>query len=196
MHVLIILAHPDPHSLTTHVAREIAARLAPFHTTEIADLSAEGFSPTFTLEDAEAYRTAGPVPLDVQQEQSRLERATAVVFVHPIYWWGLPALLKGWVERVFTNGWAYGGAAESKVNALRGKQFHLVGLGASGLDIYERHGYLNALRTQIEHGIFEYCAAPVTSSRILFEAEGIENAQLLQFVDATASDIVAGLAQS
>jgi NAD(P)H dehydrogenase (quinone) len=198
MHVLVVLTHPDQQSLTAYMAREIAVRLAPPHTVEMADLSAEGFAPAFTLEDAQAYRTAGTVPVDVQQEQERISRADAVVLVYPIYWWGLPAMLKGWIERVFSNGWAYGGsgAGDPGGTALHGKQIHLVGLGASGAGTYERHGYLSSMHAAIEHGIFEYCGAPVASSRILHEAESSARAPLSEFLYATASDILSGLARN
>ena len=196
MHVLVVLTHPDPESLTAQIARWITAKLAPVHTVELADLSAEGFAPAFTLEDVQAYRLEGPVPDDVRREQARVSRADAIVFVHPIYWWGVPAMLKGWIERVFSNGWAWGtGSADGpQGKALLGKQIHLVGLGASGEGTYERHGYLDAMHTAVEHGVFDYCSAPVTSSRILHEAEGDVQDRLPNFLDATARDIMVALA--
>lgn len=192
MDVLIVFTHPDPLSLTASVAREIAARLAPEHTAVVADLSAERFSPTFTMEDIQAYRTAGTVPADVQCEQARVSRADSIVFVHPIYWWGAPALLKGWFERVLSNGWAYGSAGQDgpRAAALQGKQVHLVGLGASGSGTYERHGYAAAMRTVTDHGIFDYCLSPVTSSRIFHHSEGDNlHERLPAFLASTVNDI-------
>ena len=196
MNVLIVFTHPDPNSLTASVARGIAARLAPHHTAVVADLSAERFSPTFTMEDLQAYRTAGKVPADVQREQARLIQADSIVFVHPIYWWGAPALLKGWFERVLSNGWAYGSAVQDgpRSAALRDKQVHLVGLGASGASTYERHGYRTAMHTVTDHGVFEYCLVPVASSRILHQSEsGDLEERLAEFLASTVSDIRNGL---
>ncbi|MFE4542697.1 NAD(P)H-dependent oxidoreductase [Arthrobacter sp. NPDC056727] len=194
MHVLIVLTHPDPGSLTTSVAQEIAHRLSSSHTVEVADLSSEGFAPAFTMEDLRAYRLEAPLPADVQREQERVNRADAIVFVYPIYWWGIPSLLKGWIERVFSNGWAWGAGNDDgpQGKALAGKRMHLVGLGASSLDRYERRGFLNAMHTSINEGTFEYCSAPVTSSRILHGSEG-DVSDRAAFVDSAVSDILQSL---
>jgi putative NADPH-quinone reductase len=50
--------------------------------------------------------TRATPPADVLAEQARIDRADALVLVFPIYWWSLPGLLKGWIDRVFVNGWA------------------------------------------------------------------------------------------
>jgi NAD(P)H dehydrogenase (quinone) len=199
MDVLVVFAHPDPGSLTASVARTIAARLEPEHTVVVADLSAEGFSPAFTTEDLQAYRTAGDVPGDVRAEQERVDRADCVVFVHPIHWWGAPALLKGWFDRVFSHGWAYGSTQHdgSPAAALSGKRIHLVGLGASGVGTYDRHGYAAGMRTAIDHGIFNYCHAPVASSRILHCTEDDDlEARLPEFLGSTVSDIRQSMEES
>ncbi|MFE7423461.1 NAD(P)H-dependent oxidoreductase [Rhodococcus sp. NPDC057529] len=188
MHVLVVLTHPDSESLTTSVARDITARLSSAHSVEVADLSAEGFAPAFTLGDVQAYRREAPVPDDVKREQDRISRADAIVFVYPIYWWGIPSLLKGWIERVFSIGWAWG----PEGTALLGKKIHLIGLGASGLDRYESRGFLDAMHTSINEGTFGYCSAPVTSSRILHGSEG-DVSDRADFVDAAANDILQSL---
>ncbi|WP_447532147.1 NAD(P)H-dependent oxidoreductase, partial [Pseudomonas aeruginosa] len=50
--------------------------------------------------------TASPPPY-VLVEQARIHPADTLVLVYPIYWWSMPALLKGWIVRVFSNGWAF-----------------------------------------------------------------------------------------
>lgn len=194
MHVLIVLTHPDPESLTASVARDIAEGLSHTHSVEMADLSSEGFAPAFTMEDLRAYRLEAPLPADVEQEQDRVNRADAIVFVYPIYWWGIPSLLKGWIERVFSNGWAWGTGNEDDAQgkALAGKRIHLVGLGASNLERYERRGFLDAMHTSINEGTFGYCSAPVTSSRILHGSEG-DGSHHVEFVDSAVSDILQSL---
>lgn len=191
MHILIVFTHPSAGSLTAFVVREIADALAAEHSVVVADLAAEQFSPAFSVEDVEAYRTIGAPPDDVRFEQERVSLADSIVFVYPVYWWGTPALLKGWIERVFTNGWAYGSTADGRrATALRGKRIHLVGIGASGSGTYSRRGYLAAMRTTLEHGVFEYCDAPVSSSRILHHSErGDLEERLTEFLAATVGDI-------
>ena len=173
MHALIVVAHHDPQSLTHSLAVQVAAGLsASGHTFEIADLAAEGFDPRYSAADQRVHRTCAEPPADVLAEQARIDRADALVLVFPIYWWSLPGLLKGWVDRVFVNGWAIDyGPDTPVVKKLRHLQVHLLALGAADQSAFERHGYAKAMHTQIDYGIFDYCGAKVLTSALLLESE-------------------------
>jgi len=174
MHALIVVSHPDPHSLTHAVARSFAQGVEELglHTTELADIAAEGFQPAFNSGDRATFLLEASAQSDVLREQARIDRADALVLVYPVYWWSFPGQLKGWIDRVFSNGWAYSqtpqGAIEKRLGRL---DVHLVGLGAADGGTYERHGYDKALRTQVDHGIFDYCGAKVVTSEILYGME-------------------------
>ncbi|MEX0760706.1 MAG: NAD(P)H-dependent oxidoreductase [Tistlia sp.] len=177
MHALIVVAHPDPQSRTSRVAAGLAEGLRQSgqagekHSAEIADLAAEGFDPRFTAADLAAFRLEAPVPADVLAEQARIERADALVLVYPVYWWSMPGQLKGWIDRVFTNGWAYDELPEGGLAKRLGHlPVHLVAIGAADLRTYARHGYYGAMRTQIDHGIFDYCGAGVATSELLVDS--------------------------
>lgn len=169
MHALIVVAHPDPHSLTHALASEVAAGAREAgHSAEIADLHAEGFDPRFTRRDHAVHLLHDPSPADVLAEQARIDRADVLVLAYPVYWWSFPALMKGWIDRVFINGWAYdevGGAAT--VKKLGHLPVVLMAVGGAGERTYARHGYRAAMQTQIEHGIFGYCGARVVRSELL-----------------------------
>ena len=173
MHALIVVAHHDPQSLTHSLAAQVAAGLsASGHTFEIADLAAEGFDPRYNAADQRVHRTCAEPPADVVAEQARIDRADALVLVFPIYWWSLPGLLKGWIDRVFVNGWAIDyGPDTPVVKKLRHLQVHLLALGAADQSAFERHGYAKAMHTQIDYGIFDYCGAQVLTSALLLESE-------------------------
>lgn len=173
MHALIVVAHHDPQSLTHGVAAQVAAGLtASGHTVEIADLSAEGFDPRYTAADHQVHRNRATPAADVLAEQARIDRADALVLVFPIYWWSLPGLLKGWIDRVFVNGWAIDyGPDTPVVKKLGHLQVHLLALGAADDDAFDRHGYAKAMRTQIDYGIFDYCGAQVVTSKLLLDTE-------------------------
>jgi len=173
MHALIVVAHHDPQSLTHGLAAQVAAGLsASGHTFEIADLAAEVFDPRYSAADQRVHRTRAAPPADVLAEQARIDRADALVLVFPIYWWSLPGLLKGWVDRVFVNGWAIDyGPDTPVVKKLRHLQVHLLALGGADQSAFERHGYAKAMHTQIDYGIFDYCGAHVLTSALLLESE-------------------------
>ncbi|AZF05779.1 NAD(P)H-dependent oxidoreductase [Pseudomonas sp. R5-89-07] len=178
MHALIVVAHHNPQSLTHSVAEHVGAGLdACGHTFELADLAAEGFDPRYTAADHRVHRNRETPPADVLAEQARIERADALVLVFPIYWWSMPALLKGWVDRVFVNGWAIDYGPDTPVTKkLRHLKVHLLALGGADASAFDRHGYATAMRTQIDYGIFDYCGAQVLTSELLLESES-ETAQ-------------------
>lgn len=175
MRALILVAHPEPRSLTHSVASCVGEGLTeadPTSSFVIADLVTEGFDPRFTAADLAVHRTQSAPPPDVLREQARIDRADALVLVFPVYWWAMPALLKGWIDRVFSNGWAFDFSGGSKlVKKLGNLQVHLVGVGGADALTYARHGYAQAMRIQIDHGIFDYCGARVATSDLLLEAE-------------------------
>ena len=174
MRNLVVISHPDTSSLTHAVADSVANGLReadPSASVEIADLAAEGFDPRETARDLAVHlQTATPAP-DILAEQARIDRADRLVLVYPVYWWSFPALLKGWIDRVFTNGWAYG-YGEGDRKKLRRLEVVLIAVAGADAGTYARHGYFGAMRTQIDHGIFDYCGARVVRHELLLESHG------------------------
>ena len=111
MHVLILFAHPRRHCFTGAVADAFCRGLeAAGHTLEFADLYREGFDPLLAPEQFDletALDPESPRPADVHAEQARLDRAQGLVCIYPFWWSDLPALLKGWFDRVWSYGYAY-----------------------------------------------------------------------------------------
>lgn len=194
MHALIVATPPEPHALTLAIARQVAAGAAAAgHTAEMADLAAEGFDPRFTAVDAAVHRREVPIPEDLRAEQARIDRADALVIVYPVFWWSMPALLKGWIDRVFCNGWAYDELSPDgpTIRKLGRLPIHLVALAGADTRTYARHGYFGAMRTQIEHGIFSYCGAPVASSELLLDTRGPAAAAHLETARAIGAKLFA-----
>lgn len=111
MHVLVVFAHPKRVAFTGEVADSFCTGLEKAgHSIEFADLYREGFDPLlydaqFDMEtalDPDATR-----PQDVLMEQQRLDRAEGLAFIYPFWWSDVPAILKGWFDRVWSDGYAY-----------------------------------------------------------------------------------------
>jgi len=175
MHALIVLAHPLRGSATHTVAGHIARGIRDSdqqHTAEVADLNAEGFDPRFTEADIEVHQNSAQVPADVAAEQSRIAHADALVLVYPIYWWSFPALLKGWIDRVFTRGWAFDESRDGGlIKKLEHLPIHLFALGGADRVTFARRGYADAMNKQIEQGIFGFCGAQVMNSSLLLASD-------------------------
>jgi NAD(P)H dehydrogenase (quinone) len=148
---LLITCHPRSDSLTAAVAEAFAAKTAGV-TFERADLYAEGFDPRLGPDDEPDWGNARkPYSSAVRAEMARIERNQATVMVFPIWWWSMPAMLKGWIDRVWNHGWAYGDRSYPH------RWVWLLAIGGSDLEIYRKRGYDRAAQCQLEVGILEYC---------------------------------------
>lgn len=132
MHALVVTAHPSPRSLTSGLARVARAALEDSGcTVEESDLYAMGWDPvvrlgdygdegrggeggdaadggaTVTLRSRHAYDDGTLAP-EIVTEQDKVRRADLLVLHFPMWWHGMPAILKGWFDRVFVNGFAFG----------------------------------------------------------------------------------------
>lgn len=154
---LVVTAHPDPGSLTHRAARTLVDLLDPT-VTGVAHLAQEGFDPRFTAADRRTYLgRAEPVDA-VRAEQRRLDAVDHVVLVFPVHWWSFPALLKGWVDRVFIADWAFGVDPTGTIDPRLGHlTMHLLPVAGASAGSWARRGYEQALRTQVEVGLVDYC---------------------------------------
>ncbi|MDO7867412.1 NAD(P)H-dependent oxidoreductase [Nocardioides jiangxiensis] len=118
MKTLVILAHPDLAS------SRINARLAD----AVRDL------PDVTVHDLVAAYPDGR--LDVEREQQLLREHDRIVWQFPWYWYSVPAVLKAWIDQVFTAGFAYAGASE-----LQGKVLQVVTSTGGPEAAYSEEGY-------------------------------------------------------
>ncbi len=104
MRVLLVYCHPDPESFTAAVkATAVSALSAAGHVVDVLDLYAEDFDPVMGRDERRTYHTAGAnvEPEPIAAHLDRLKAAEALVFVYPTWWYGQPAMLKGWLDRVF-----------------------------------------------------------------------------------------------
>ncbi|WP_411719682.1 NAD(P)H-dependent oxidoreductase [Mycetocola sp.] len=123
MRALVVVAHPEPVSFTWAMAHAAATALRDDDVeVEFSDLYGENFDPTasrsdfttvadpdrfhYQTEQQYASRNDG-FSAELQREQMRVERADLLIFLFPIWWGAVPAILKGWFDRVLAYGFAY-----------------------------------------------------------------------------------------
>lgn len=108
MHVLLVLAHPLPESFAASVALTVRETLeANGHTVDLLDLYAENFDPRLTEKERRGYFDVPYDTSDVAGLVKRLRDAEALMLVFPQWWFNLPAVLKGFFDRVFAPGVAF-----------------------------------------------------------------------------------------
>ena len=170
MKILLVVAHPRNSSLTHAVARAFAdAAALRGHVVEWADLAAEGFDPVLGEADEPDWGRPDKVySAAVQAEMARVGRNEATVLVFPVWWWSMPALLKGWIDRVWNNGWAYGDRTYPHA-----KVWMLAVAGGTAASFAKR-GYDTAIQVQLETGILNYCGATDTALHMLYDSFSAE----------------------
>ncbi len=108
MRVLMIHCHPRADSYSAALRDTTAAALrAAGHEVDIRDLYAEGFIAALSADERSAYHTEGENERGIEDHVAALRAAQALVLVYPTWWYGMPALLKGWFDRVWSPGVAF-----------------------------------------------------------------------------------------
>jgi len=107
MKVLVVYAHPNPQSFNHAILESFTDGLKKGgHIFEVVDLYGIGFNPCLGLDDFAQFN-GGRMPEDVMEQQQKIAQAEALAFIYPVWQWGCPAILKGWMDRVFSHGFAY-----------------------------------------------------------------------------------------
>jgi putative NADPH-quinone reductase len=108
MKVVIVFNHPYEGSYCNAILNSVKHGLQQAnHGIDIINLDKEGFNPVMTSQDLKAFRNKQPVDPKVIEYKNRLEKADHVVFIFPIWWELMPALMKGFIDKVIFPGVAY-----------------------------------------------------------------------------------------
>jgi putative NADPH-quinone reductase len=123
MRVLMIHSHPRADSLSAALRDAAKAALeSAGHTVELRDLYAEDFSPAMSAEERGRHHEVPRNLEGIEDHVAALQRAEALVLVYPTWWYGMPAMLKGWFDRIWVPGVAFRlgeGAIEPMLRNIR-----------------------------------------------------------------------------
>jgi NAD(P)H dehydrogenase (quinone) len=175
MHVLIVHAHPEPQSFNGALTRQACATLTGLgHTVEVSDLYAMKFKAVADADDyavredpdylridreqTHAHRQ-GEVSADVVAEQDKLTRADFLILQYPMWWFSMPAVLKGWADRVFTRGYAYLPGRKYDTGMLAGKLAMVSVTTGTSAETYQPDGIDGALLDvlwPVHNGLLRY----------------------------------------
>jgi NAD(P)H dehydrogenase (quinone) len=193
MNVLIVYAHPEPTSFCGAM-KDAAVRVVQEtgHSVTVSDLHAEGFNPVAGRHDftgtADAarfhYQTeqnhaaqSNSFAADLAREHERLLAADLIVFVFPIWWSGLPAILKGWFDRVFAYGVAYADGKRFDQGFFKGRR-GLMGLVTGGTaERYSAdgvYGEMDIVLHSVKRGILEYIGLDVLPPFVAYAAPRVD----------------------
>lgn len=157
MNILVVLANPKERCFTRDACailmEECAAR---GHELVLRDLYAMGFNPVCSAADITG-NLRGEVAPDVAAEQAHVRWADVIAFIHPIWWIDRPAILKGWIDRVFALGFAYGYAPNGAKGSLAGKKGLIISSAGSTQEHFDESGKMAAIDVAQRVGTIEFC---------------------------------------
>jgi NAD(P)H dehydrogenase (quinone) len=204
MRILLVFAHPEPHSLSAAL-RDVAVKEleAQGHEVLVSDLYAQGWKSHVDRADfpslppqerlkvpaasGEAF-AADALTADVKAEQEKLLWADVLILQFPLWWFTMPAILKGWVDRVYSYGFAYGvGEHNDKrwgdrygEGTLAGKRAMLIVTAGGWEEHYSARGIngpIEDLLFPINHGILYYPGYDVLPPFVVYKADRLSEAE-------------------
>jgi NAD(P)H dehydrogenase (quinone) len=210
MNVLIVFAHPEPKSLNGALKDFAIKRLqSAGHTVQVSDLYAMNWKATLDEHDSldgklgdrfepshdsrHAYEN-GRQSEDIAREQEKLRWADAVILQFPLWWFSMPAILKGWVERVYAYGFAYGVGEHSDTHwgdrygegSMAGKRAMLVVTTGGWESHYSPRGIngpIDDVLFPIQHGVLYYPGFEVLPPYVVYRSGRMDEARFAKIRD-------------
>ena len=156
MNHLVVFAHPNQESFGKGIVDTLVkASEEKGASVRVRDLYSIGFDPILKPADFVAFQS-GKVPEDIAAEQEHVKWADVITFVYPVWWVAFPAILKGYVDRVFSYGFAYEVVDGAPNGLLKGKKALLFCTTGTSNEIYSANGMHNSMKQTTEQGIFNF----------------------------------------
>uniref|UniRef100_A0A8C2SH03 Ribosyldihydronicotinamide dehydrogenase [quinone] n=1 Tax=Capra hircus TaxID=9925 RepID=A0A8C2SH03_CAPHI len=189
--VLIVYAHQEPRSLNGSLKDVAVAELSQQGcTVTVSDLYAMNFEPRATgkditgtlsnpgffnygVETHKAYEKRS-LSSDIIEEQKKLQEADLVIFQFPLYWFSVPAVLKGWMDRVLCQGFAFDFPGSYDDGFLKGKLAILSLTTGGTASMFSKTGVNGDFRYflwPLQHGTLHFCGFKVLAPQISFSPE-------------------------
>ena len=187
MNIFLVLAHPEPQSFNGAMFRHAQTVLGQAgHEIKTSELYAMKFNPVsgrhnftsvkdphyFKPQTEEVFATEiGGFAPDLEQELEKLEWCDLIIWQFPLWWFGLPAILKGWADRVLAMGRAYGYGRIYDQGVFRGKRALLSTTTGGGREHYEKGGFngdIQGILRPIQRGILEFTGFSVLEPHIVY----------------------------
>ncbi|MDF3834552.1 NAD(P)H-dependent oxidoreductase [Cupriavidus basilensis] len=214
MNILLVYAHPEPKSLNGSLRRFSVKRLEKAgHVVQVSDLYAMKWKASLDADDSLDLQTrpsdmrfdpnldsrrafeSGRQSQDIALEQDKLRWADAVILQFPLWWYSMPAILKGWVDRVYASGFAHGVGEHSDARwgdrfgegTMAGKRAMLIVTAGGWESHYSPRGVngpMDDILFPIQHGILYYPGFSVLPPFVLYRTSRTDEARYSGICDA------------
>ncbi len=156
--ILIIYGHPKTKKSFNFELKEklIKDLKEKKHNIIIRDLYGINFNPILSSKDLENIHN-NIMPDDIKTEQDFIKNSEYIIFIYPIWWTREPAIIKGYIDRVFAYGFAYKYKDGEVIGLLNDKNAIIINSTGSPYPLYENNGFHKSIKTLVDGGIFGFC---------------------------------------
>ncbi len=201
MNILVVYAHHEPTSLTGTLKNIALSTLGELgHNVAVSDLYGSGFQPVankydfttlsgnhfnYMLEQKEATKHDLGFSPDIVEELQKVKDADLILFYTPVWWFSVPAILKGWFDRVLVMGAAWDGGKIYEAGLLRGKKAMMTVVAGGPEEYYQplgkHHATMKQILHPIHHGTLAFCGLDVLEPFVSYSSlsKSTEQAKLL-----------------
>ena len=206
MKAFIVYWHPEPKSFNGAMFRTACETLAADgHEVSTSDLNEMGFNPVsgrhnfITVKDSSYFKQqieelhatdVHGFAAEVEGELKKMERCDLMIWQFPLWWFGLPAELKGWVDRVFAMGRTYGSGHFYENGIFQGKRAFLALTTGGAEEAYRRGGFngdIEAILRPIHRGMLQFVGFDVLAPQIVYGPVHLSEEQRKQHLATYAS---------
>ncbi len=157
MNVLLVYAHPNPQSFNAAVSQAVKEEVEKKGwQLKFKDLYAMNWNPVLSQSDFEAFHN-GKIPADIMAEQADVNWADLVIMIAPVWWTSVPAILKGYIDRIFSIGFAYEYTPTGPRGKLVGKKALLITSSGADGQAAQANGMSSAIKRALVDGFFGFC---------------------------------------
>ncbi|MFO7789643.1 MAG: NAD(P)H-dependent oxidoreductase [Bacteroidota bacterium] len=151
------------------------------HEVVIRDLYNIKFNPVLSRKDLESIDDER-YPVGITEEQKYITRADIIAFVYPIWWSGMPAMLKGYIERVFLEGFAFRTENGKATPLLTDKKVMLFNTTGS-TEFFNTQKQRDALNEITENCIFEFCGMEILNHTYFHAIQDVDDKTRKKYLD-------------
>jgi len=183
MNVLIVYAHPNPASFNRAILEVVDTALRDRgHATRVRDLYAMHCRAVLDGEDL-LRNWRGDLPADTRREQDAVRWAGGLVFVYPIWWFGPPAILKGWIDRVFTRKFAFDFGPDGMMGLLTQEKALIINTLGGDAATYQRERWHELLVRPMAEGVLGACGIRNVLHRAFYQVPTVSPAERQAMLD-------------
>lgn len=183
MNHLIVYAHPSKNSFGQKLVDALVDQgQAQGWEVVVRDLYALGFNPVLSAADLEALHQ-GITPDEILEEQAYISQADLVTVIYPLWWAGFPAILKGYIDRVLSWGFAYTVQDGAIKGLLAGKKVFVLTTLGNNLSNYEANNLLTAFQTIHRDEIFGFCGMELVAHRFFEKVTTADHLLMAQYIN-------------